>query len=119
MVDRETQAKGLPLAGFGGRSIGWPIARKRLVVCRHAPEDQRERSHIAVPSERWGESPLAVVEGDVDSETLRHWANERLGRHQRLCGVVVLDPLPRNANGKVLKAQLRERYADWKENGAP
>jgi len=55
---------------------------------------------IAVPSEPWGETPLALVV----------WANERVGRQQRIGGVVLRDSLPRSPNGKILKREPRAQY---------
>ncbi|MEE4174793.1 MAG: AMP-binding protein [Xanthomonadales bacterium] len=75
-----------------------------------------EAAVIAVDSERWGESPLAVVVGDADPDALVAWTNERVGRHQRIVGAVVVNELPRNANGKILKRQLRDQYRDWLSN---
>ncbi|MEO0997329.1 MAG: AMP-binding protein [Pseudomonadota bacterium] len=68
---------------------------------------------IGVASQRWGETPLAVVvaAGDVDGEELLGWANGLLGRQQRISGVEFVAELPRNPNGKVLKRTLRERFA--------
>ena len=40
---------------------------------------------------------------------IRAWANERLGKTQRLAAVEIRDELPRSAIGKVLKRELRER----------
>ena len=67
-----------------------------------------------VPSERWGETPAAWVvarEGAaLDAESLRAWANERLGKTQRIAFLHVVDELPRSAIGKVLKRELRDRF---------
>ena len=69
---------------------------------------------FGIPSERWGETPLALVvlrrtEGASELELL-DWANARLGRQQRLGAVEVRGSLPRNANGKLLKRELRAPY---------
>ncbi len=67
-----------------------------------------------MPSERWGETPVAFVvprEGiAVDGATALAWANERLGKMQKLFAVEVVEALPRSAIGKVIKRELRERY---------
>ncbi len=72
---------------------------------------------IGVPSERWGETPLALVVArpgvDVTPDDLREYCNERVGKAQRLSGVELRAELPRNAIGKVLKRELREPY--WKK----
>ena len=72
---------------------------------------------IAVPSERWGETPLGLVvtKGDADADAIRDWANERLGRSQRLHAVELRDALPRSPIGKILKRELREPYWQGRE----
>ncbi|MGB3069015.1 MAG: class I adenylate-forming enzyme family protein [Ottowia sp.] len=71
---------------------------------------------VGVPSATWGESPAAFVvlrgdAGTIDAPSLREWANERVGKTQRLVALDLLDELPRNAIGKVLKRELRDRVA--------
>lgn len=69
---------------------------------------------IAVPSEAWGETPLGLValkSGATDNaEDICAWANEQLGKTQRLSAVVLRDDLPRSEIGKVLKRELRAEY---------
>lgn len=69
---------------------------------------------IAVPSERWGETPLGLVvakdKAIVDPGELLEWTNAQLGKMQRLSGVELRDALPRSNVGKVLKQDLRRPY---------
>jgi acyl-CoA synthetase (AMP-forming)/AMP-acid ligase II len=66
---------------------------------------------VGVPSRAWGETPVAfVVAPGADADTLKAWANARLGKVQRLAAVVLVDELPRSAIGKVLKRDLREGW---------
>jgi acyl-CoA synthetase (AMP-forming)/AMP-acid ligase II len=70
---------------------------------------------VGVPSQAWGESPVAFVVTRADApaaDELRAWANERLGKTQRLVDLRYLPELPRSDIGKVLKRQLRDRYPD-------
>jgi long-chain acyl-CoA synthetase len=71
---------------------------------------------IGVPHEKWSETPIAIVivkPGAVtDAETLKHWANERLSKYQRVSAVVIQADFPRATYGKVQKQALREQFAD-------
>jgi acyl-CoA synthetase (AMP-forming)/AMP-acid ligase II len=68
---------------------------------------------IGMPSVDWGETPVGIYvakPGAVeDAESVRAWANARLGKTQRLSVLHHADELPRSAIGKVLKRELRER----------
>lgn len=82
-------------------------------VLRQHP-DVTDTAVIAIPSETWGETPLGfavVKEGaQVTAQDLCSWANDRLGKTQRLSDVIVLDTLPRSEIGKILKKDLRDQY---------
>ena len=69
---------------------------------------------VGVPSERWGETPVAFVVLATGSAAtaaqLLAWANGRLGKIQRLAALELLDHLPRSAIGKVMKRELRETH---------
>ena len=69
---------------------------------------------VGVPSEQWGETPIAFVvrrEGSAPAaDELLGWLNERVGKTQRLAGLAYLDELPRSAIGKVLKRELRAAH---------
>jgi acyl-CoA synthetase (AMP-forming)/AMP-acid ligase II len=71
---------------------------------------------IGIPHPRWVETPRAViVPADPDhppteSEIIEH-CREHLASYKKPTSVVISDqPLPRNASGKILKTQLRERF---------
>ena len=75
-----------------------------------------EAAVVGVPSVQWGETPVAFVvpRPGVDPATadaLRDWVNARVGKTQRLSDLRWVEELPRSAIGKVLKRELRERYA--------
>jgi long-chain acyl-CoA synthetase len=70
-----------------------------------------ESAIIAKPCPVLGERVHAVVvtRDDVSAETLRGWCAERLSDYKVPETMhLTAQPLPRNANGKVLKRQLRE-----------
>jgi acyl-CoA synthetase (AMP-forming)/AMP-acid ligase II len=71
---------------------------------------------IGVRSRQWGETPVAVVvpgpNAQLDCQALVEWTNSRVGKQQRIRTVVCRASLPRNANGKVLKRELRQELAD-------
>ena len=73
-----------------------------------------EAAVVGVPSEQWGETPVAFVvlkpEPAVSATELKEWVNGRVGKTQRLADLRCLDELPRSAIGKVLKRELRDRY---------
>jgi fatty-acyl-CoA synthase len=69
---------------------------------------------IGLPDERWGESVTAVVVLKAGSsltlEELRAFAGERLARYKLPSRLELVDVLPRNPAGKVLKFSLRDQF---------
>jgi acyl-coenzyme A synthetase/AMP-(fatty) acid ligase len=47
---------------------------------------------------------------ELATERLRGFLLDRLARHELPSQVILLERLPRNASGKVLKRELRERF---------
>ncbi len=70
---------------------------------------------VGVPSAQWGEAPVAFVvahdAAGVAARELMQWVNARVGKMERLSDLRIVSALPRSAIGKVLKRELRERYA--------
>jgi long-chain acyl-CoA synthetase len=80
----------------------------------------REAAVFGVPSEKWGETPLAAVvlhkQGAVTAEALRDWLNDRVeAKFQRVSGVVIMEEFPRNVAGKTLKRVMRQNYWEDRE----
>ena len=77
--------------------------------------DVVESAIIAKPCPVLGERVHAVIvtrHGDVRAEALRAWCAERLSDYKvPETMTLTAEPLPRNANGKVMKRQLREAWA--------
>lgn len=75
---------------------------------------------IGVPSDQWGESPMALAVrapgARVTAEEIRDWANGQLGKTQRLVSVELRDSLPRSTIGKIMKRELRAPY--WEGRAA-
>jgi acyl-CoA synthetase (AMP-forming)/AMP-acid ligase II len=82
------------------------------VVRGHAQVD--DVAVVGIQSKRWGETPVAFVVprsgATLDAAELLAWANQRLGKMQRLSAVEITAALPRSAIGKVLKRELRDGY---------
>ncbi len=80
------------------------------VIGRHG--DVAEVAVVGVPSETWGETPVAfiVTRAPTDAARLLAWTNERLGKMQRLSAIEMVEALPRSPIGKVLKRELRDAW---------
>ena len=66
---------------------------------------------FVAPTDAPGDA-VVVTRDDVSSETLRAWCAERLSDYKVPETMdLTAEPLPRNANGKVMKRQLRAALA--------
>lgn len=68
---------------------------------------------VGLPDERWIEAVTAFVvpRGEVTEAELLAYTREKLARFKAPKRVVFVDALPRNASGKILKRELRDRFA--------
>ena len=70
---------------------------------------------VGAPDEKWGEIPVAVVAISSDQlriEDLDAFLDERLARYKHPKVLEIVEALPRNPAGKVLKTELRKQYAE-------
>jgi len=72
-----------------------------------------EAAVIGAPDPKWGEKVVAVVcaRSAVEAEELIAFCRERIASYKKPRHVVFIDVLPKNASGKVLKRELRDRIA--------
>lgn len=70
---------------------------------------------VGVPDPRWGQALLAVIEprpgARVELAALQAWCRDRMADYKIPRRLALVDALPRDPNGKVRKALLREAYA--------
>ncbi len=94
----------------GGENV-YPAEIENVILTH---PDVAEVAVIGQPSEKWGESPFAIVVSKRDDlmveDVLAH-CDGKLARFKLPTGAVFIDVIPRNANGKVLKRLLRKQFA--------
>ncbi|HET6537175.1 MAG TPA: fatty acid--CoA ligase [Sphingopyxis sp.] len=74
----------------------------------------QEVAVIGIPDEKWGETVKAVVVAKpgsaVSEDEIIAWARERIAAFKAPRSVDVIEALPRNASGKILRKDLRAPY---------
>ena len=70
---------------------------------------------VGLPDDDLGQRIVAFVVGDADPEALIEFVAQELSVHKRPREVRLVDSLPRNAMGKVLKKELAQCAEDERE----
>jgi acyl-CoA synthetase (AMP-forming)/AMP-acid ligase II len=75
-----------------------------------------EAAIIGVPDDRWGENVVAVVQSrpgaEVTEDELIAFCKDSLASYKKPKRVIFVPELPKNAAGKILKRELRDRVRD-------
>ena len=93
----------------GGENV-YPAEIENVLM---AMEGVADAAVIGIPSEKWGESPLAVIvraNDEVSAQDVIAHCDGKLARFKMPQAVEFTDVIPRNPTGKVLKRVLREQY---------
>jgi long-chain acyl-CoA synthetase len=88
---------------------GFNIIPEEIEAALADDADVREATVIGIPDERLGEIPVAVIEGEGDADAILERVSKRLAPYKRPRRVIVVDALPRVANGKVDRTAARAR----------
>lgn len=96
-------------------SGGENISSLEVESALYEHEGVQEAAIIAAPHEKWGETPLAIIakrEGfeDITEEDIIEFSRTRLASYKTPTKVRFIDELPKNANGKILKHELRDQF---------
>ncbi|WP_409181202.1 acyl-CoA synthetase [Amycolatopsis sp. VS8301801F10] len=95
----------------GGENV-YPIEVEQVL---HRHPDIADVAVIGAPDPQWGETVVAVVvpaNDSLDGDTVIAYCRERIAAFKCPRRVEMVDELPRNATGKLLKRELRARYTD-------
>jgi len=110
--DRHGRLSLLDMIISGGTNI-YPREVEEVLVLH---KSVREAAVFSVPDTVWGESVFACVvpaSGEQpEAKDLIEFCKEHLASFKKPKHVEVVDDLPKNAYGKVLRRELKERYAD-------
>jgi fatty-acyl-CoA synthase len=93
-------------------SGGVLVASRQVEDALYTHEAVAEAAVIGLHDERWIEAVTAVVvpRGEVTEEQLIAHVREKLAAFKAPKRVLLVDELPRNASGKILKRELRDRF---------
>ncbi|MFE3164882.1 acyl-CoA synthetase [Streptomyces sp. NPDC059224] len=95
-------------------SGGVLVASRQVEDALYTHEAVAEAAVIGLPDERWIEAVTAVVvaRGEVGEAELIAHVREKIPAFKAPKRVVFVDALPRNASGKILKRELRQRFGE-------
>ena len=94
---------------------GYKVSALEIEEAMRGHEGIADVAVVGVEDPDWGERVCAAVVADgsvpLVPDDLRTWCKERLAPYKVPRQVALVDGLPRNAMGKVLKPQLRRLFA--------
>ncbi|MEU8691346.1 acyl-CoA synthetase [Streptomyces sp. NPDC048665] len=94
-------------------SGGVLVASRQVEDALYTHEAVAETAVIGLPDDRWIEAVTAVVvpRGEVTEDQLIAHVKEQLTPFKAPKRIVFVSELPRNASGKILKRELRDRFS--------
>ncbi|MGW6599285.1 fatty acyl-CoA synthetase [Streptomyces sp. NPDC055036] len=95
-------------------SGGVLVASRQVEDALYTHPGVAEAAVVGLPDDRWIEAVTAVVvpRGEVTEAELLAHAREKLAHFKAPKRIVFMTALPRNASGKILKRELRDRLSE-------
>ncbi|MFJ5644956.1 acyl-CoA synthetase [Streptomyces sp. NPDC093223] len=95
-------------------SGGVLVASRQVEDALYTHESVAEAAVIGLPDDRWIEAVTAVVvaRGEIAEADLIAHVRERIPAFKAPKRVLFVEALPRNASGKILKRELRQRFGE-------
>ncbi|MFD4656915.1 AMP-binding protein [Kitasatospora sp. NPDC058444] len=106
LVDRESDIV---------KSGALKVSTLRIEAVLHEHPQVADAAALGLPHPVMGQVPVAAViprPGGIDLDGLRLFLSERLARPELPVRILVVDSLPRNPSGKVLKHRLRTAFEE-------
>lgn len=94
------------------KSGGYKISALEIEEALREHPRIEECAVVGLEDEEWGERVCAavVMSGDEDTESLREWLRERIAHYKIPSRIIMVEELPRNPMGKVVKPDVRELF---------
>jgi malonyl-CoA/methylmalonyl-CoA synthetase len=94
------------------KSGGYKISALEIEEVLRQYNGVKDASVVGLPDEEWGERVAAaiVIDGPLDEIAIAEWLRERLSKYKVPRKFLVLPDFPRNAMGKVVKAELKKLF---------
>jgi len=105
------------------KSGGYKLSALEIEEVLHRHPAIQECAVVGVPDDTWGEVVAAAVVTKTGSKlelgALRTWADSRLSSYRIPRRLLVVNELPRNAMGKVVKTAVRELFESRRPRKSP
>ena len=94
------------------KSGGYKISALEIEEVLRNHEWIKDCAVAGIPDDEWGELVVAAVEvrEGFDSSIINQWIRERMPAYKTPKKYMVLDSLPRNAMGKVVKNDVKKLF---------
>ena len=94
------------------KSGGYKISALEIEEVLRTHPAIRDCGVVGLPDEEWGELVAAAIlcDTDLDTKTLNAWLRERMPAYKTPRKYIILEELPRNAMGKVVKNDLKKIF---------